>query len=142
MIKRSANAEWKGLLLDGKGGVALQSGAFEGQYSFQSRFEEGKGTNPEELMAASHAGCYSMALSFGIESAGFKPESVKTKAIVSLDKTEAGFEIAGIELVNETKVEGLDEAQFMEIANGAKENCPISKALASVKITLNAKLIK
>lgn len=141
MPVRSANAEWQGDLPSGKGHLSFGNGAYEGQYSFQSRFEEGAGSNPEELIAAAHASCYSMALSHGLAQAGFKPESVKTKAHVKVEKTEGGFALTGIELVTEARVPGIDEAAFHEQAEAAKTGCPISKALAAVPIRLNAKLV-
>lgn len=141
MPKRKANAEWQGDLLEGKGKLSFGNGAYEGNYSFKSRFEEGTGTNPEELIAAAHAGCYSMALSAGLAKAGYKPESVKTEATVRLEKGESGFAITGIHLQTEARVPGLDEKAFMEQAEGAKAGCPVSKALAAVNITLDAKLV-
>lgn len=141
MPKRKANAEWKGDLLEGNGRLSFGNGAYEGNYSFKSRFEEGKGTNPEELIAAAHAGCYSMALSAGLAKAGFKPESVKTEATVRLEKVESGFAITGVHLQTEARVPGLDEEAFIEQAEGAKAGCPVSKALSAVNITLDAKLV-
>ncbi|MCB0832904.1 MAG: OsmC family protein, partial [Bacteroidetes bacterium] len=126
----------------GKGNMKFGGGAFDGQYNFSSRFEEGTGTNPEELIAAAHAGCFSMALSAGLAKAGFSPESVHTTAKVLINKVDAGFKITLIELTSEAKVPGVDEAKFQEIAAGTKTGCPVSQALASVEIKLNAKLVK
>jgi osmotically inducible protein OsmC len=140
MAVRTARAEWDGSLQDGKGTMALGSGAFEGEYSFASRFEEGTGTNPEELLAAAHAGCFSMALTAALGRNGFNPQSVKTEARVQLLKGEGGFAITRIELDTEAKVPGIDNEKFQEIADGAKKGCPVSKALAGTEITLNAKL--
>ena len=140
MVQRQAQAQWNGTLMEGKG--SFQFGPFEGQYSFPSRFESGEGTNPEEMMAASHASCYSMALSAGLGKAGFQPKSVKTVAQVTLDKVGEGFEITKIVLTVEADIPNIDEAAFMEQAEAAKKGCPISKALASVQtIELNAKLL-
>lgn len=140
---RSASAQWNGNLMDGNGTMKMKSGAYEGPYTFKSRFEEGEGTNPEELIAAAHAGCFSMALSAGLAKAGFKPESVKTTAKVHLTKQETGFGITKIELETEAKIPGIEEAAFKEQAEGAKKGCPVSRALAAIpEIVLNAKLVK
>lgn len=141
MIVRKSNAEWLGDLKSGTGSVALGSGAFAGPYSFQSRFESGTGTNPEELVAAAHAGCYSMAFSHALASAGFTPKRVATTAAVKLEAVAGGFAITGIELVMEAVVPGIEEAQFQAIAAEAKVGCPISKALAAVPISLVAALV-
>jgi len=141
MAVRTARAQWDGSLQEGKGTMALGSGAFEGQYSFASRFEEGTGTNPEELIAAAHAGCFSMALTAALGRNGFNPQSVKTEARVQLLKGEAGFSITRIDLESEARVPGIDDAKFQEIADGAKKGCPVSKALAGTKINLTAKLV-
>lgn len=141
MIVRSANAEWTGGLKDGSGRVALGSGAFEGQYSFTTRFEDGKGTNPEELIGAAHAACFSMALSAALGRAGYTPQRVATTAKVQMEKQEAGFRITRIALTTEASVPGIDEAAFQEQAQGAKEGCPVSQALKAVEITLDAKLV-
>ena len=137
---RKANAVWEGSLKEGQGKVALGSGAFEGRYSFGSRFEEAGGTNPEELIGAAHAGCFSMALSAGLGRAGFTPTRVATSAKVHLEKVGEGFKITRIELDNESVVPGIDEAAFQEQARKAKEGCPVSQALGGVEITLNARL--
>ena len=143
MPTRTASAEWKGNLKEGKGVMKMASGAYEGPYSFASRFESGTGTNPEELIAAAHAGCFSMALSAGLGKAGFTPNSVKTTATVTLDKLGEGMGIVRIDLDCVADVPGIDEKAFMEQAEGAKKGCPISKALAAVpEITLKVKLVK
>jgi lipoyl-dependent peroxiredoxin len=142
MAVRSAQAVWEGDLKQGKGTMRLGSGAFEGKYSFQSRFEEGTGTNPEELIAAAHAGCFSMALSNGLSQAGFPPTRVQTTARVHLERGDQGFAISRIELATEAAVPKINEAQFAEQAEKAKVNCPVSKLLAAAQITLNARLMK
>ena len=143
--KRNATAVWQGTGLEGTGTLNTQNRFFsDTPYSFKARFEneDGKmGTNPEELIAAAHAGCFAMALSFGIAEAGFTADELKTKATVTLDAVEGGFGITGITLKLEGKVTGMSEAQFMELANGAKAGCPISKALSAVPITLEASFI-
>ena len=141
MAKRTASAVWEGTLKDGKGRVKLGSGAFEGQYSFASRFEEGTGTNPEELIGAAHAGCFSMALAAGLTRAGFNPTRIKTNASVSLEKVGEAFKITAIELTTEAEIPNIDEAAFLEQAQSAKKNCPVSQALAGTEIKLNAKLL-
>ena len=142
MPVRTADAEWTGTLQEGTGRMRFGGGAFEGQYSFGSRFEEGEGTNPEELIAAAHAGCYSMALSGDLVKAGFAPEHISTTAVVHLDKGESGFSITGVELTSEASVEGIDDARFQEIAQQTKDGCPVSRALAAVgDITVTAKLV-
>src|SRR5882762_8060577 len=125
MAVRNAEAVWEGDLKGGGGRVKLGSGAFEGKYSFSSRFESGTGTNPEELIAAAHAGCFSMALSHGLSQAGFVPRCVHTTAKVHLEKTAAGFAIPRIELVTEADVPKIDEATFRQQAETAKQNCPV-----------------
>ena len=141
MPARTANARWEGGLRDGKGNMRLGGGAFEGQYSFSSRFEEGVGTNPEELIAAAHAGCFSMAFSGGLERAGFTPNSVETEAKVHLSPVDGGgFRISRIDLVTNADVPGIEEGAFQQAAQAAKEGCPVSKALAAVEITVNATL--
>lgn len=140
MPVRSASAEWQGDLPKGKGTIRSQTGAIDGQYSFSSRFEEGTGTNPEELIAAAHAGCYSMALANMLAQAGHTPASVKTKAKVHLTKVEGGVAITLIELACRAMVPGLDAAGFQEHAEKAKVGCPVSKALAAVEIRLDAAL--
>lgn len=142
MPVRSANAEWRGDLPKGKGTMKLESGAYEGQYSFGSRFEEGVGSNPEELIAAAHAGCFSMAFSNELAKAGFTPNSVRTTAKVHLTKGDTGFGITKIDLITEGDVPGIDDAKFQQIAEAAKKGCPVSRALAAVDdINVNAKLV-
>jgi osmotically inducible protein OsmC len=141
MPVRTAKAVWEGGLKDGQGKVSLGSGAFEGRYSFGSRFEEAGGTNPEELIGAAHAGCFSMALSAGLGRAGFAPKRVATSAKVHLEKVGEGFKITRIELDNESEIPGIDDAAFQDQARKAKEGCPVSQALGGVDITLNARLV-
>ena len=141
MPARKSTARWSGDLKSGNGTMKMQSGAYEGQYSFSSRFEEGTGTNPEELIAAAHAGCFSMALSAGLSKAGFVPDHVDTEATVHIEKQGEGFGITRIVLRTDAKVPNIDEATFLEQAEGAKKNCPVSQALNSVKIELEAKLV-
>jgi len=138
MSVRKAQAVWKGTLKEGSGTLELGSGAYAGAYTYASRFEDASGTNPEELIGAAHAGCYSMFLSSLITKAGFTPTRIQTTAKVHL---EAGPTITQIELETEAVVPGLDEAAFLEHAQAAKANCPVSKALASVDILLNARLV-
>lgn len=137
---RTSEAQWDGTLKDGKGRFWTQSGEVSGVYAYATRFEEQEGSNPEELMGAAHASCYSMALSADLERAGHRPESVRTVASVKLEKGDAGFSIVGIELDAEARVQGIDEAEFQRIAEAAKETCPVSKALAAVPIELRARL--
>lgn len=141
MTVRNARAEWRGDLKAGDGDVALGSGAYEGAYTFKSRFEDGQGTNPEELIAAAEAACFSMALSHGLATAGHKPERVSTHAKVHLKQEGDGFVIPLIELDMEAVVPGMDESAFQAAAEDAKKNCPVSKALAGPEIKLNAKLV-
>lgn len=138
---RMSKAQWEGTLRDGRGTVAFGSGAYEGAYSFASRFENGPGTNPEELIAAAHAGCFSMALSAGLGKAGLTPTRISTQAKVHLEKVGEGFGITKIELIAEGVVPGIDQAAFLEHAETAKKNCPVSKALSAVEITLDATLV-
>jgi len=141
MAVRTAEGEWKGGLKDGSGQVTLGSGAFTGPYSFKSRMEDGAGTNPEELLGAAHAGCFSMALSAGLEAAGFTPKRVHTIAKVFFGPVEGGFAVSKIELTTEAEIPGIDDETFQAQAAGAKKGCPISKALASVPISLTATLV-
>lgn len=138
---RTSKAQWNGSLKEGNGTVALGSGAFDGAYSFGSRFENGTGTNPEELIAAAHAGCFSMALSAGLGKAGFSPTRISTDAKVHLEKVGEGFGITRIDLVTEAEIPGVDEATFKSHAEDAKKNCPVSKALSAVEVTLSATLV-
>jgi osmotically inducible protein OsmC len=141
MAVRKAEAVWEGGT-KGKGRMKLGSGAFEGAYSFASRFENGTGTNPEELIGAAHAGCFSMALSFMLEQAGFTPARVQTSARVHIEKAGEGFKITSIELETEADVPGIDERKFLEQAEAAKKGCPVSQALTGTEITLKATLRK
>jgi osmotically inducible protein OsmC len=141
MPTRNSEAVWEGDLKSGKGTMKLGSGAYEGQYSFSSRFESGTGTNPEELIAAAHAGCFTMAFSNGLSQAGYVPRRVQTTAKVHLEKGADGFGIPRIELHTDADVPNIDEKLFQEQAEKAKKNCPVSKLLAAAEITLNAKLI-
>ncbi|MPY92375.1 MAG: OsmC family peroxiredoxin [Acidimicrobiia bacterium] len=141
MAVRSAFARWEGSLPEGSGTMRLAGGAFEGPYSAQSRFEEGAGTNPEELIAAAHAGCFSMALTAALGRAGFSPQSVETVAKVQLLKRDEGFRITRIDLEATASVPGIEVAKFQEIAEGAKAGCPVSVALGGVpEIALDARL--
>jgi osmotically inducible protein OsmC len=140
MPTRSSSAEWNGNLARGNGTMSLGSGAFEGSYSAASRFESGEGTNPEELIAAAHAGCFSMALALVLSEAGHEPESVKTTAAVHLDKDDGGFTITRSDLETEVSVEGLDDEEFQQHADEAKRTCPVSRALGAIEIGLEAKL--
>ena len=140
MPTRSSSAEWSGNLARGSGTMSLGSGAFEGSYSFASRFESGEGTNPEELIAAAHAGCFAMALSFRLTGAGHPPDELKVVATVKMEKEGVHWSVTGIHLALDARVPGIDDAGFQEAARAAKETCPISKALAAVPITLDAKL--
>jgi osmotically inducible protein OsmC len=141
MPTRTANAIWEGNLKEGKGHMKFGGGAFDGQYSFSSRFEEGAGTNPEELIGAAHAGCFSMAFSSNLDKAGFTPKRVETTAKVYLEKGDAGFGIARIVLDTQGDVPGIDEETFQQTAEATKSTCPVSRALASVPIEVNAKLV-
>jgi osmotically inducible protein OsmC len=139
-MKRKAAAEWKGSLKEGKGTLSSDSGVLAStQYSFSTRFEEGVGTNPEELIAAAHAGCFSMALSGQLGNAGLTAESIRTQAAVTLEKGGGGFSITAIHLDVTAKVPGADEQAFQTAARNAKDNCPVSKLL-NAKITMEAKL--
>jgi lipoyl-dependent peroxiredoxin len=143
MPKRTADARWEGSLQEGRGTMSVASGAYEGPYSFQSRFEEGDGTNPEELIAGAHAGCFSMALSGDLGRAGHQAESVETTATVHLEKVEGGFGITRIVLDTRARVPGIEADEFQRVAEGAKQNCPVSRALGAVDtIELNAELVQ
>ncbi|HUI67323.1 MAG TPA: OsmC family protein [Nitrospirota bacterium] len=139
---RTSEAMWEGNLIKGHGKMKLGSGAFEGSYSFRSRFENAPGTNPEELIGAAHAGCFSMALSMILDQAGYKVEQIRTIARVHVDKVGEGFKITIIELETQGKVPGIDERTFGEKAEAAKKGCPVSMALTGVDIRLQAKLVK
>ena len=141
MPTRTAEAEWEGNLAEGRGNLKVGSGAFEGPYSFKSRFEEGESaTNPEELLGAAHAGCFTMALTAQLSRAHITPKRIQTRASVKLEKIGEAFTITQIDLETEAEIPGIDDATFQQYAQGAKENCPLSKALASVPINLTAKL--
>jgi len=142
MPERISEAMWEGDLIKGKGKIRLGSGAYEGSYSFGSRFEQAPGTNPEELIGAAHAGCFSMALSMILGQAGYKVEHIHTTAKVHIDKVAEGYKITTIELETEGQVPGIDERTFREKADAAKKGCPVSMALAGVDIRLKAKLGK
>ena len=140
MPTRSASAQWSGNLARGSGTMSLGSGAFEGSYSFASRFENGDGTNPEELIAAAHAGCFSMQLAALLSEAGHEPESVQTTAEVHLDKENGGFAITRSHLTTEVEVDGFDDDEFQKHAEEAEKVCPVSRALGAIEISLDAKL--
>lgn len=140
MPTRNADATWNGALRDGNGSFETSSGAIEGAYSFSSRFEDGSGTNPEELIAAAHAGCFSMALANELGKAGHVPDSVTTTAKVHLEKDGDGFSIPKIDLVTKAMVSGLDDGEFQEIAAATSKACPVSKVLAGAEINLDASL--
>jgi osmotically inducible protein OsmC len=140
VIKKKGSAVWKGGLKDGKGSVSTESGVLSNaQYGFNTRFENGPGTNPEELLGAAHAGCFSMALSAQLGEAGMKADSIETTATVSLEKVEGGFAITAVHLDLKAKIPGADKAAFEKAAGNAKAGCPVSK-LFNTKITLDAKL--
>jgi len=140
---RKADAEWNGGIMDGKGTVKLGSGVFEGAYSFQSRFgDDTKATNPEELIAAAHAGCYTMALSGNLGKAGYSPKNIHTTANVKIEKQGDGFVIPNIDLITEAEVEGLEDEEFQKIAEETKKTCPVSQVLSGAEISLEAKLKK
>lgn len=140
MPVRKAEAEWKGNLARGTGHLKTGSGAVDRAYSFASRFEEGTGTNPEELIGAAHAGCFSMALSHALAQAGHDPERVHTVASVNLEKVDGGMAVTRIDLVTRGRVPGIDQATFQEFAENAKRDCIVSRALAAVDMTLDATL--
>lgn len=140
---RKAEADWNGGIMDGKGDLKLGSGAFEGEYSFQSRFgDDTKATNPEELIAAAHAGCFTMALTGNLGRAGYSPKNVHTTASVKIEKQGDGFVIPNIDLVTEADVDGIEDAEFQEIAEKTKKTCPVSQVLSGADISLKASLKK
>ncbi len=141
MTTRTGSAVWQGSLREGKGTVKLGASGYEGPYTFASRFETGEGTNPEELIGAAHAGCFSMALAAALARAKITPERIATTAKVHLVNEGGAFRIGKIELETEAKVPGIDAAAFAEHAESAKKSCPVSRALAGVEITLAAKLV-
>ncbi|MCB2169217.1 MAG: OsmC family protein [Deltaproteobacteria bacterium] len=142
MPTSNAQAKWEGTLQKGKGTMSVGSGAFEGAYSYATRFEDAPGTNPEELIGAAHAGCFSMALSMLLEKAGHPPREIRTKADVKLEQVDDGFAITHIRLQTEADVPGMNADDFQEQAEAAKNGCPVSKALAGVTIDLKANLQK
>lgn len=141
---RKAEADWNGGIIDGKGKVKLGSGAFEGAYSFKSRFseDEQKATNPEELIAAAHAGCYTMALSGNLGKAGYEPKNIHTTANVKIEKQGDGFVIPNIDLEAEASVDGISDEEFQKIAEQTKKTCPVSQVLSGAEISLKATLKK
>jgi len=141
-MDRSASAKWQGSLKEGKGVISTQSGTLhEAQYSFGTRFENGVGTNPEELIAAAHAGCFTMALSGQLTSVDLPPNSLETTAVVTMEKTDDGPTVTKIHLVTRAQVPGIEKDKFDELAKKAKESCPISRLLKAAEITLDAQLI-
>ena len=140
MPQRSADATWTGPLAEGSGTMSVESGAYNGSYSFHSRFEDGEASNPEELIAAAHAGCFSMALSNLLDEAGFSPDSVHTTADVTLRMVDGDPTITRVFLTTKATVPDLDDDTFQQHAEAAKEGCPVSKALAGVEIDLDASL--
>jgi osmotically inducible protein OsmC len=141
MPVRNANAVWTGNIASGKGLFKVGSGLFEGEYSVPTRFADEAGTNPEELIGAAHAGCFSMALSAGLSKAGFKPTRIETTADVHINKVGEGWKITKIELTTKGEVPDIDAAKFEEFAKGAKAGCPVSQALTGTEITLDATLV-
>ena len=142
MSKHIASARWDGNLVKGNGSYVLKTSGYKGSYKFSSRFEEDKNaSSPEELIGAAHASCFSMAFAHDLDQSGYKPESVETEAEVTLSKTDDGFSISGILLKSRVKVTGIEKDAFSEIANNSKENCPVSKALKGVNISLQAELL-
>ena len=142
---RKAEADWNGSIMEGKGKVKLGSGAFEGAYSFKSRFsddEEQKATNPEELIAAAHAGCFTMALSGNLGKAGYTPKNIHTTANVKIEKEGDGFVIPNIDLTTEAEVDDIEDDEFQKIAEETKKTCPVSQVLSGAEISLDAKLKK
>ena len=142
MPRRNAEARWDGSLEEGNGTMRMATGSYEGPYSFRSRFKEGDGTNPEELIAAAHAGCFSMQLSGLLGEAGYEPESVETNATVHIEEADPGFKITLIELDSRARVPGIDEDEFQRQVEAAKETCPVSQALAATEITASAELLE
>ncbi|RPI32685.1 MAG: OsmC family peroxiredoxin [Chloroflexota bacterium] len=137
-----AEAAWEGSLREGKGDLRLGSGAFEGQFSYLSRFEEGAGTNPEELIGAAHAACFNMSVSSALGRSGFTPTRIETKAAVTFEKVDGKNTISQIHLQTRAEVPGIERQAFLDIAETAKQNCPVSRALAGVNITLEAELVE
>lgn len=142
MMERKAKAIWEGKLQEGRGSLRSESGMLEGNYSAPSRFQEGTGTNPEELIGAAHAGCYSMALAHLLEEAGFTPKRIETEAIVRLASENGEYAIPQITLRTQVQVPEISDEDFHQHAEQAKDGCPVSKALAGPRITLEAELIR
>lgn len=142
MSKKEVKVVWKGNLKEGQGRIEFANGAFNQEYTFSSRFEEGDGTSPEELLAAAHASCFSMALSAALSEAGFVPDRVETVASAELNPDGDDFKIGSVSLHTRAQVPNIEEALFLKIAEKAKNNCPVSKALANVEIKLTAELKK
>ena len=142
MAVRTADARWQGSLQEGDGRMVTESGAFDGEFSFKSRFGDGEGTNPEELIGAAHAGCFSMALSGALSREGYTPEWIETRARVHLGKKPEGIAITKVELATTGKVNEISSRDFRRIAHEAKKNCPVSRALTGVEIDLDAELIE
>ena len=141
-MDRTAVAVWRGGLKDGRGTISTQSGVLrDAQYSFSTRFENGIGTNPEELIAAAHAGCFTMALSAQLDGFGNKPDEINTNAVVTMEKTEDGPTVTKIHLTTRARVPGIERERFDELAKKAKEGCPISRLLKAAEITLDAQLV-
>jgi osmotically inducible protein OsmC len=139
-MQRTANARWQGTAKEGDGTLSVQSGTLKDTpYTFKARFGDGKGTNPEELIAAAHAGCFTMALSFALNNAGFTADAIETEARLSLDQVAGGFAITAIHLTTRARIPDIDAGKFQEIAAGAKANCPVSKVL-NATITMDATL--
>jgi len=138
---RNGYAVWEGDLPTGKGQMKLESGAFEGNYSFSSRFENGIGTNPEELIAAAHAGCFSMAFANILDQAGFTPKHIQTNAKVNLAKVGDGYQITTIDLNTQAEVANIEESKFLELAENAKKNCPVSKLVTGAEVHVHASLV-
>ena len=139
-MQRTANAQWQGTAKEGSGTLSVQSGTLKDTpYTFKARFGDGKGTNPEELIAAAHAGCFTMALSFALNNAGHTADAIETEARLTLDQVPGGFAITAIHLTTRARIPGMDAGKFQEIASGAKANCPVSKVL-NATITLDATL--
>ncbi len=140
MPTRKAHAVWNGTLKQGHGEMAVESGSYQGVYSFGTRFGDEKGTNPEELIGAAHSGCFSMAFAGLLEESGFQPQRIETEAAVSVEKSGDGFSITTIHLSTKARVPGIDDARFKELADQAKAGCPVSRALTGVSISLEAEL--
>ena len=141
MPTRTGKAVWKGSLKEGKGEMETESGVLKNEYSFGTRFQQKKGTNPDELIAAAHAGCFSMALSLILGQEGYTPTEINTTAKVTIEEKGGGFALTTSKLITKAKVPNIEENEFQKIANKAKKGCPVSKALKGLKIELDAKII-